>query len=811
MNSTTLANNSANLIIALDKLSSIPKYLQLSGGKATKLGDEINETLNVENVTTPGGFCVTTESFNRYFDETGLRIKLFKSMESVNRENFDEFNEVCKQNRKLILKTPLPSYLVEEVALWYDSHCKVYGYNSYVGIRSSAVMEDGKTSSFAGTLKSIMLQRGIKNVLKAIHQCMASGFDEECVDYFFENNFDFKDLSIAVIVQAMCRSDLGSSGVMMSIDTESGFRDEIIIQATNSHCELIVSGDIVPDEFIVSKSMLKKGGNLSPIIKKTLGSKKLKMVLVDNNGNSRYKTVKSNDVERNSFSLTDRQILQAAKRLVAIEDGFTQEYGEYTPADSEFAYGEDPNVLNIIQKRPVTTFAQDEVVTTIKSYVFDNQDTKKVLSKGASVGKKIASGKVFLTTKQNRGQFPAGYALVAKHTTPDMVSTMRKASLVITEEGGRTCHAAIVAREYGIPTIVGVANATKLLANDQVITINCAQGPTGLVYEGEHKFSVSEKFVGDMPKTKTQILGIIGDPGVASDARQYPIQGIGLGRMELVINTIGIHPNALINYQSLDLKLQRKIDLMTLGYTNKKQFFVDKLAEAIATIANAFYPRQVTIRLSDLKTNEYRELLGGYLYEPVEENPMLGFRGCSRYTSESYAEAFQLECMAFKKAIDMGFNNIVPMLPFVRTIEEAKQTLSIMSEYGLTRGKNGLKVYMMLEVPSNYILLEEFLELFDGGSIGSNDTTQTFLGCDRDSSLVSHIYDEMNPAVLKVIEKAIKTAKKMRKYIGICGQGPSDNPDFCKFLVKLGIDSISLNIDSVIETTLQVAKYEAAN
>jgi pyruvate,water dikinase len=673
-----------------------------------------------------------------------------------------------------------------------------------VAVRSSATAEDLPDASFAGQQETYLNVYGANEVVDACHRCFASLFTDRAISYRTINGFDHFDVALSVGVQKMVRSDLASSGVMFSIDTETGFKNAALITAAYGLGENVVQGAVNPDEYFVFKPTLKQG--FRPILEKRLGTKEIKMVY-DIGGGKLTKNIPVPVSERVKFAITDDEILQLAEWACIIEDHYSEVRGKLSPMDIEWAKDGRTGELFIVQARPETVQSQKSG-NILKNYKLNG--SSDVLIKGRAVGEMIGQGKANVILEvHNIEDFQAGQVLVTNKTDPDWEPIMKKASAIVTNQGGRTCHAAIIAREMGIPAIVGCGNATGLIKSGQEVTISCAEGEEGKVYSGLVPFEVIETSLDNLPTLSTKILMNVGNPEEAFGLSSIPCDGVGLARMEFIIaNHIKAHPLALMNFDTLEDKAAKwEISQLTARYENKADFFVDKLAHGIGTIAAAFYPKPVVVRMSDFKSNEYANLLGGRAFEPTEENPMIGWRGASRYYDPKYREAYGLECQALKRVRDdMGLTNVIPMIPFCRTPEEGRKVLAEMEKHGLKRGENGLEVYVMCEIPSNVILADEFSQVFDGFSIGSNDLTQLTLGLDRDSSLVAHIFDERNEAVKSMVRTVIQKAKANHRKIGICGQAPSDYPEFAKFLVEQGIDSISLNPDSVLKTMLELAK-----
>ncbi|TAD84955.1 MAG: phosphoenolpyruvate synthase, partial [Oscillatoriales cyanobacterium] len=780
--------------------------IPLVGGKNASLGEMIQQ-LTPKGVNVPNGFATTAYAYRYFIESAGLDSKLRELFADLEVENVNNLRQKGKQARSLILETPFPRDLQAAIASAYDKLCDRYGESTDVAVRSSATAEDLPDASFAGQQETYLNVHGCTSVLECSHKCFASIFTDRAISYRQLRGFDHFDVALSVGVQKMVRSDLASSGVMFSIDTETGFKNAALITAAYGLGENIVQGAVNPDEYLVFKPTLKQG--FRPILDKRLGTKKIKMVY-DIGGSKYTKNVSVATTEREKFAINDDEILQLAQWAVLIEEHYSQVRGTPTPMDIEWAKDGNTGELFIVQARPETVQSQKSV-TVLRSYKL--QGSSAVLAKGRAVGEAIGQGKARVILEVSEiAEFEAGEVLVTNKTDPDWEPIMKKASAIVTNSGGRTCHAAIIAREMGIPAIVGTGDGTKLLKNGQEITISCAEGEEGKVYSGLVPFVVQESAIDNLPRTRTQILMNVGNPEEAFGLSAIPCDGVGLARLEFIIaNHIKAHPLALIHFNKLvDKSVKREIAKLTALYEHKPDFFTDKLAHGIGTIAAAFYPNPVIVRMSDFKSNEYANLLGGRQFEPKEENPMIGWRGASRYYDPNYREAYALECKALKRVRnEMGLTNVIPMIPFCRTPEEGRKVLAEMAKHGLVKGENGLQVYVMCELPSNVIFADEFAQVFDGFSIGSNDLTQLTLGLDRDSALVAHIFDERNEAVKRMVEIAIKAAKKYGRKIGICGQAPSDYPEFARFLVELGIDSISLNPDSVLKTLLDVAKVES--
>ena len=777
------------------------KDVLVVGGKNASLGEMISN-LKDEGIRVPDGFAITAEAFWKYIETNDLKEKIKFHLENLkNGDKTLEF-KVGKSIRNLFLQGSFPEELAEEIRKSYRELCRRYASDEVdVAVRSSATAEDLPEASFAGQQDTYLNVRGEEELLKACRKCFASLFTDRAIIYREEHGFEHINVALSIGVQKMVRSDKAYAGVMFTIDPETGFPDVVVINAAWGLGEIVVQGTVTPDEYMLFKPLLNKK-NLTPIIKKTLGDKLKKVVYAKGAGKT-IKNVNTSKVEREAFVLEDREALELARWACAIEKHYK------TPMDIEWAKDGESNKLFIVQARPETVQSRKKA-GSLKTYHLRKKG--RILLSGSSIGDAIAAGKVCrIKRASDIALFVDGTILVTEMTDPDWVPIMKRAAGIITDYGGRTCHAAIVSRELGIPAIVGTGEATRVLNDDQGITISCAEGETGYVYEGILEFEESKVSLEDIPVTRARLMLNMGSPDIAFRWWKLPCEGIGLARMEFIINNIiKIHPMALVHFDDLkDEKTRKQILELTRGYKEKTEYFVDHLARGIAKIAASQYPEPVIVRMSDFKTNEYSNLIGGKQFEPKEDNPMLGFRGACRYYSDRYREGFALECRAIKRVREeMGMTNVLIMIPFCRTLEEADKVLDVLDENGLKRGENGLQVYVMVEIPSNIILAEEFAERFDGFSIGSNDLTQLVLGVDRDSSGLSYLFDERNEAVKKMISALITTAHKVGRKVGICGQAPSDYPDFAKFLVETGIDSISLNPDSVVKTKRLVAMAE---
>ncbi|GAB4343484.1 MAG: phosphoenolpyruvate synthase [Leptolyngbyaceae cyanobacterium] len=778
----------------------------LVGGKNASLGEMIRQ-LSSQGVNVPNGFATTAYAYRHFIESAGLEAKLRELFAELDVDDVRSLQKVGRQARSLMLQTPFPPDLQDAIADAYHQLCKQYGGpETDVAVRSSATAEDLPDASFAGQQETYLNVCGLQGVLEACHRCFASIFTDRAISYRQTKGFDHFEIALSVGVQKMVRSDLAASGVMFSIDTESGFKDVVLVTAAYGLGENVVQGAINPDEYLVFKPTLKQG--FRPIVRRRLGTKEIKMIY-DEGGSKFTKNISVSRSQREEFAITDEEVLQLARWACVIEDHYSQVRGVPSPMDIEWAKDGLTGDLFIVQARPETVHSQ-KAVNILRSYQLNERS--QVLATGRSVGGSVGQGQARVIQDPSKiTLFQPGEVLITERTDPDWEPIMKKASAIVTNQGGRTCHAAIIARELGIPAIVGCGNATESIKTGQDVTISCCEGEDGHVYEGLLSFQVNEIELDTLPKTRTQIMMNVGNPDEAFNLAAIPADGVGLARLEFIIaNQIQVHPLALLYYDQLEDELARyKIADLTKLYENKPEYFVDKLAQGVGAIAAAFYPKPVIVRMSDFKSNEYANLLGGRQFEPHEENPMLGWRGASRYYDDRYREGFALECQAMKRVReDMGLSNVILMIPFCRTPDEGRRVMAEMEKNGLKRGENGLQVYVMCELPSNVTLADEFSEIFDGFSIGSNDLTQLTLGLDRDSAQVSHLFDERNTAVKRMVQHAITTARACDRKIGICGQAPSDYPEFARFLVEQGINSISLNPDSVLKTILEIAEAE---
>jgi len=775
------------------------------GGKNASLGEMIRN-LTSKGVNVPSGFAVTAYAYKYTIEKAGIDKKIKNILSDLNTHDVHNLAERGYKIRNLIKNTSLPPELEEDIRKHYRGMEERYGKNCDVAVRSSATAEDLPDASFAGQQETYLNVRGEEELLKKVRDCFASLFTNRAISYRVDKGFDHLSVYLSVGIQKMVRSDLASAGVMFSIDTESGFKDVVYITGAYGLGENVVQGAVNPDQFYVFKPTLKTG--FKPILEKKIGAKQKRMIY-DKKGT---KNIEVNKEDKNKFVLNEEEIVKLAKWAIIIEDHYKK------PMDIEWAKDGNTKELFIVQARPETVHSQKDAAT-MKTYVLEEKGN--ILAEGEAVGSMIGQGEVnVIEDAKDIANFKKGQVLVTDMTDPDWEPIMKIAGAIVTNRGGRTCHAAIISRELGIPCVIGTGTGTQTIQNGKNITVDCSEG-VGRIYEGKLKFRVDELKLDKLPRPKTRIMMNAAIPEKAFSQGQIPNDGVGLAREEFIINShIGIHPLALIEYDKLKqlkndnpkiAKVIKIIDEKSKGYENKLEFFVDTLARGIAKIAASFYPNDVIVRMSDFKTNEYANLVGGFLYEPKENNPMIGWRGASRYYDEKYKPAFGLECKAILKARDeMGLTNIKPMIPFCRTPEEGRKVIKTMKEFDLIQGKDGLEVYVMCEIPSNVIVADQFSEIFDGFSIGSNDLTQLTLGLDRDSDLVAHIFDERNDAVKRLVKQVIDIAHahRPRRKVGICGQAPSDFPEFAEFLVECGIDSISLNPDTVIKTRLKIAETE---
>ena len=766
------------------------------GGKNASLGEMISQL--PASVRVPGGFATTADAYRKFLSHQGLAERISAALETLDVDDVVALAKNGAQIRQWIVDTPFPPELEAEIKAAYEQ-LTAEGEGSFA-VRSSATAEDLPDASFAGQQESFLNIHGYENILHAIKEVFASLYNDRAIAYRVHKGFTHAEVALSAGVQRMVRSDIGASGVMFTMDTESGFDGVVFITASYGLGETVVQGAVNPDEFYVHKATLAQGK--PAVIRRNLGSKLIKMVFADKKeAGKSTRTVDVPEADRNVYSLTDADVLELGRYAMIIE----QHYGR--PMDIEWGKSGDDGKLYILQARPETVKSQQS------GHVMEKYRLKqygKSLTHGRAIGQKIGAGQVRIVKDASEmDRVKAGDVLVTDMTDPNWEPVMKRASAIVTNRGGRTCHAAIIARELGIPAIVGCGNATEVLDENDDVTVSCAEGDTGYVYRGKLDFEVVTTDTGNLPEIPVKIMMNVGNPELAFEFAQIPNGGVGLARLEFVINNmIGIHPKAILEINQVPASLRSEILRRSRGYASPKQFFIEKLVEGVATIAAAFYPKPVIVRLSDFKSNEYRKLLGGEIYEPEEENPMLGFRGASRYIAHSFRDCFELECAAMKKVRnELGLTNVQLMVPFVRNLDEAKGVVDLLAEHGLKQGENDLKLIMMCEIPSNALLAEQFLQHFDGFSIGSNDLTQLTLGLDRDSGLVAHSFDERDPAVKQLLSLAIQGANKLGKYVGICGQGPSDHPDLAEWLMDEGIQTISLNPDTVVDTWLKLAAH----
>ncbi|MDN3651428.1 phosphoenolpyruvate synthase [Thalassotalea ponticola] len=768
------------------------------GGKNASLGEMISNLANV-GVQVPGGFATTAYAFNHFLEQSGLNEKIYAELDTLDVSDIQALTASGAKIRQWIIDTPFHPQMQQDIEEAYNELAGGYGDEVSFAVRSSATAEDMPDASFAGQQETFLNVRGLDAVFTAIKHVFASLFNDRAISYRVHSGYDHRGVALSAGIQRMVRSDKASSGVMFSIDTESGFDDVVFITSSYGLGEMVVQGAVNPDEFYVHKPTLAAGR--PAILRRNIGSKAIKMIYSDNQQHGKQVEIVDVDIaQSNAFSITDSEIEELAKQAVIIE----QHYGR--PMDIEWAKDGLDGKLYIVQARPETVVSRASA-NVIEQ--FQLVDKSAVICEGRAIGNKIGKGTVkVLSSIDEMDKVQEGDVLVTDMTDPDWEPIMKRASAIVTNRGGRTCHAAIIAREMGIPAVVGCGDATDKIADGSAVTVSCAEGDTGFIYQGELEYQVSTSQVDNMPAIPMKIMMNVGNPDRAFSFARLPHAGVGLARVEFVINKmIGVHPKALLNFENEAPSLQQEISDIIAGYDSPKEFYIQKLTEGIATLAAAFAPERVIVRMSDFKSNEYANLVGGDIYEPDEENPMIGYRGASRYISDDFRECFAMECEAIKRVRnDMGLTNVEIMIPFVRTVDEAEQVIAILAENGLQRGENQLKVIMMCELPSNALLADQFLDHFDGFSIGSNDLTQLTLGLDRDSGLIAHLFDERNEAIKVLLQMAIKACKARGKYVGICGQGPSDHKDFAHWLVEQGIDSVSLNPDTVLDTWLYLAE-----
>ena len=771
------------------------------GGKNASLGEMISQ-LSGTGVRVPGGFATTAQAYRDFLDHRGLAGRINAALAALDVDDVDALARTGAQIRRWIVETPLPPALEAEIKTHYEALADGGDDDASFAVRSSATAEDLPDASFAGQQESFLNIQGFQNILQAIREVFASLYNDRAIAYRVHKGFAHAEVALSAGVQRMVRSDMGAAGVMFTLDTESGFDGVVFITAGYGLGETIVQGAVNPDEFYVHKATLAQG--FPSVIRRSLGSKLVKMVFTDSKaaGTSTV-TVPVDETERQHYALSDADVLELARYAVIIEQHYQR------PMDIEWGKDGIDGKLYVLQARPETVKSQAGSGNAIEKYRIKQHG--KVLASGRAIGQKIGTGPVRLVKDASEmGKVKAGDILVTDMTDPNWEPVMKRASAIVTNRGGRTCHAAIIARELGIPAIVGCGNATSALTENEMVTVSCAEGDTGYVYRGVLDFEVTRQDISHLPELPVKIMMNVGNPALAFEFAQIPNGGVGLARLEFVINNmIGIHPKAILKIDEVSASLREEITRRSRGYADPESFFVEKLVEGVATIAGAFYPKPVIVRLSDFKSNEYRKLLGGEIFEPEEENPMLGFRGASRYVAQDFRDCFELECRAMTKVRnELGLTNVELMVPFVRNVEEAHGVVDLLAAHGLKRGENGLRLIMMCEIPSNALLAEAFLQYFDGFSIGSNDLTQLTLGLDRDSGLVAHAFDERDPAVKQLLSMAISACNRLGKYVGICGQGPSDHADFAEWLMDEGIQTISLNPDTVVDTWMQLARHK---
>lgn len=762
------------------------------GGKNASLGEMIS-SLSAVGVKVPGGFATTADAFRHFLAHDRLGDRINGLLSALNTEDVVALAEAGKTIRHWMIETPLPEDLEDAIRASYEMMSKDGSGDVIVAVRSSATAEDMPDASFAGQQETFLNVKGIDSVLSAVKHVFASLYNDRAISYRVHQGYDHVDVALSAGIQRMVRSEIGASGVIFTLDTESGFEDVVLITGSYGLGEAVVQGAVNPDEFYVHKETLLAGR--PAVLRRTLGSKAIKMIYDDNSTIGRtIKTVDVPNADRSRYCLSDAQLESLAAQAITIEKHYK------CPMDIEWALDGDDDELYIVQARPETVKSRENK-HVIERYQLSEKS--EIVCEGRAIGGRIGSGRARVINDISQMDLvQAGDVLVTDMTDPDWEPVMKRAAAIVTNRGGRTCHAAIIARELGIPAVVGCGNATEVLKEGDPLTVSCAEGDTGYIYQGLLDFNIKQTQVDDIPELPTKLMMNVGNPDRAFDFAGIPNEGVGLARLEFIINRmIGIHPKALLEFEQQSPELQQQISELTSAYADPVSFYIDRLVEGISTLAAAFNHKPVIVRMSDFKSNEYANLLGGANYEPDEENPMLGFRGTARYISSDFRPAFELECHALKRVRDeMGFANIEIMIPFVRTLTEATEVIKLLAENGLERGQNGLRIIMMCELPSNAILADEFLEHFDGFSIGSNDMTQLTLGLDRDSGLIAHAFDERDPAVKKMLHLAIDACHKQEKYVGICGQGPSDHPDFAKWLLDEGISSISLNPDTVVDT-----------
>jgi pyruvate,water dikinase len=769
------------------------------GGKNASLGEMLRNLTADGSVKVPGGFATTAHAYREFLAHEGLAGRINATLDALNVDDLTRLTQTGTQIRQWVMETPFPPALDAAIETAYSTLEKDYGAEVTWAVRSSATAEDLPDASFAGQQETVLNVSGLADIKQRIHEVFASLFNDRAISYRVHQGFDHAQVALSAGIQKMVRSDIGASGVMFTLDTESGFRDAVFVTASYGLGEMVVQGAVNPDEFYVHKPTLAAGR--PAILRRNVGSKAIKMIYAAD-GDEPVTTVPVDDAARRLFCLTDAQIEELARQAVRIE----QHYGR--PMDIEWALDGVDGELYVVQARPETV--QSRSGNVIERY--EMKARSEVLVEGRSIGARIGAGKArVITSLDDMDKIAAGDVLVTDMTDPDWEPIMKRASAIVTNRGGRTCHAAIIARELGVPAVVGCGDATDLIADGRAVTVSCAEGDGGFIYDGELEFVLKRIELDSMPPVPVKVMMNVGNPERAFSFAQIPNAGVGLARLEFIINNmVGIHPQALLKLERVPADLRADIEARIAAYGDPREYFIKRVVEGVASIVAAFHPQPVILRMSDFKSNEYANLVAGSLYEPDEENPMIGFRGASRYLAPSFRACFDMECEAIRRVRDdMGLTNLELMIPFVRTLEEAQGVTALLEQNGLKRGEKGLRVIMMCELPSNAVLADEFLAYFDGFSIGSNDMTQLTLGLDRDSALVANSFDERNPAVLKMLDMAITACRKAGKYVGICGQGPSDHPDLAKWLLERGIDSISLNPDTVIDTWLFLADQKA--
>jgi len=780
------------------------------GGKNASLG-EMYRNLIQEGVRVPNGFAVTASAYKAILDHNDVWSKLHAELDDMEVNDVKDLQKRGEACRDIVYHCTLPDGLKNDILQNYAKLKEEYGDSLSVAVRSSATAEDSPEASFAGQNETYLHIQNGEELLDAYMRCLASNFTDRSLHYKYDHGFDYYKVYLSAVIMKMVRSDIGASGVMFSLDTETGFKDVVFINAAYGLGENVVLGSIDPDSFYVHKPTFTQGHRT--VLKRRLGSKALKMIFtkeanISNMAVEYTKNIETTEKERKRFCITDEDVMILADYAIKVENHYSRKAGYHKPMDMEWARDGSDGHLYMVQARPETVQSQKSG-SILKIYHL--KERSEILTSGRAVGTRIGAGKVHIINDvKEMDSFKEGEVLVADITTPDWEPIMKIASAIVTDKGGRTCHAAIVSRELGLPAIVGTTNAMSLLKEGEEVTVSCAEGETGYVYEGILDFEIQKTDLSKLPKTKTDIMMNLGDPDMAFSLASLPVDGIGLARMEFIINNdIKAHPMALKHPEKTDDETRKALDALTEGYDDYESFFVKRLSEGVATIASSVYPKPCVVRMSDFKSNEYASLLGGKFFEPSEDNPMIGFRGAARYAHPAYEEGFALECSAMKRVRDeMGFTNVILMIPFCRRVDEGERVIDTMAKYGLKQGENGLEIYVMCEIPNNVISIDQFSQIFDGFSIGSNDLTQLTLGVDRDSEIVAFDYDERDPGVLKMIEMAVEGAQRNQRHSGICGQAPSDYPEVAEYLVRLGIDSISLNPDSVLSTLPNIVELE---